>query len=180
MGGNPRPTGEAFLLPQARGSALGISFSELRARRPDVINDTYSIWEQVGDHASNGYWFVTGGAPVRASRTAVPGSWVAAIVMDTTFSGADTALYDATVRRIGEHWSQLVGPTTPRTPLVREAEVPGVPGQVDEWLTDSVSLYLFYQVAPRNEARAIRLRAVVQLASLPASATGRVPSPHEP
>lgn len=155
--GRPREaTGTEYMLPQAQGVRLGMSYRELRSQRPGVRMDSDRITESAGRRRVNMYYFGKSGT---LRREAISGP-LQAIVMDEVFDATDSTRYLARADSIRNFWTIRIG--TPAD----SAEIPltagtlaGTSAKMLRWQASDLSLTLVMEQTGFHE---LMVRSVVQ------------------
>lgn len=154
-------TGDQYMLSQALGVELGMTWRQLRQARPNSLVDDAMIWEQVSASQNNSYLF--GEEPEEVRRGNITGR-LYAIVMNTAVPSDARSAYDSAVAGIRAKWESLAGP--PTDTLHYFVEMPGTQRPLMKrlmvWSLPEKSLMLQYDDAPSSSSGATRLiRAVV-------------------
>jgi hypothetical protein len=161
-GAESRPlVGSDYMLEQASGLALGMTWAEVHRLRPAAFRDSYSVKEAVADHSDNLFYFGKGGEVESGATTGT----LQAIVMERSFPVTDSAEYERHVRSVAERWSA----TTRQEPEVFYDTLNFPPGfkplrrRILRWRGDSIVFLLLHEAEPSRSAHNwLLFRAIVR------------------
>lgn len=151
--------GQAFLLEQARGAALGMSWTALRTGRPRAFADDRMVWEHVEPNVSNVYLFDRGREPGGSTGGVLHG-----IVMERTFPEQQTAEYLRDVAEVRNRWEHLAGAPVDSA-LARVPPTTIAPAQtrlVVRWRAAGLDLLLDFDPQPTSATGTHLRRATVR------------------
>lgn len=162
--------GGKYMLRQAAGAELGMTFSQIEKIRPNAFRDSYSVWEKVDSSKSNTY--IMGSKPGDTNGNSTSGR-VYAVLMEQDFLTSDTTNYKSAVVNIIKQWSVQAGPPTDSSITYIDRSGPPIKKKALIWDVQKIKLAIIYDAdLSQNYGVERFFRAVVQDQNVPLSETG--------